>query len=148
VHDGPQLATLFGLHVPPQALYPSLHATPHVAAEHAATPFGVAGHALAHEPQCIGSVVTSTHEPLQAVSPFPQEVAHVPLVHTRSSAHAFPHPPQCSWLVAVLVSHPSETAALQSARFAWQEPTAQAPPTHAAVPLAIEQGVHASASHP
>src|SRR5260370_25536504 len=56
------------------------------------------GQGVLQAPPLFGSAVTSTHEPLQLVSPPPapalHESAHAPLPHTLPPAHTSPHAPQ------------------------------------------------------
>jgi hypothetical protein len=67
-----------------------------VPVEQVETPFAVPGYGFAQDPQCIGSVCKSTHDPPQAVSPSAHDAAHVPFEQTRSLEHALRHPPQWS----------------------------------------------------
>ncbi len=55
-----------------------------------------AAHTFVHDPQCIGSLASSTHAPLHAVVP-PVHV-QVPPAHTEPAAHVVPQPPQLSLL--------------------------------------------------
>jgi hypothetical protein len=53
-----------------------------------------APHGLAHLPQLLRSVWTSTQLLAQFVRPAPHIVVQPPLLHTSSAAHVFPHAPQ------------------------------------------------------
>jgi hypothetical protein len=106
------------------------------------------GHGVEQDPQNVGSVARSTHDPPHAVSPGAHVDAQVPREHTRSLGHAPSHAPQWSWLVAVFVSQPSVVEWLQSLRLASHEPTAHTPSAQVAVAYPIEQGVQVSAAQP
>jgi hypothetical protein len=60
-----------------------------------------AGHSVPHVPQSSGSAITSTHAPLQSVSPLPQAAVHTPALQTCPAAHACPHEPQLAGSLAV-----------------------------------------------
>jgi len=89
------------LTVPPHT--PPLHAVP--------------AHAFVHEPQCRGSLVRSTHEPLQFVSGGVQVSAQPLGAHTCPVAHAMLHAPHVAGL-RKLASQPFETTPSQSAQVA------------------------------
>jgi hypothetical protein len=96
------------------------HTNPHPPALHVARAFAGVGHAPAHEPQCAGSLVTSTQVLPQRVLVAPEQpVAHayeVPdAVHIGADAsHATVHPPHVEGS-EMSVSQPSSGDPLQSA---------------------------------
>jgi hypothetical protein len=98
-HD-PQLATSSGrctsqpsVGTVLQSAKPARHANPHVLAAHAGLACGLGEQLIEHAPQFVGSVVVSTHTPLQTECGGAQ---HTPLMHISPAVvlHAFPHEPQ------------------------------------------------------
>jgi len=85
-HFVPQLfGSAFETHFPPQRCVPWLHWMPQVAPPvHVASPAGSVGHTCAHEPQCFGSDVSSTHAPLHNDWPPLQPDAHANVVPASS----------------------------------------------------------------
>jgi hypothetical protein len=65
-------------------------------------------HVCAHAPQFFGSLLSSTHDPLQFVLPVPHDVVHADVSHTSLVAQDFPHDPQLSWLLVVSTQSPAQ----------------------------------------
>jgi hypothetical protein len=76
----------------------------------------------------------------------PQAPTHSPPEHVSPAAHAWPHVPQFSALLAVFVSHPSARTWLQSAKPALHEPMSHELAAQAAVACAY--GPHANPQLP
>jgi hypothetical protein len=122
---------------------------PHWLLVHVASPFVTAGHALLQPLQLAGSDVTSTHEPVQFVSPDLQATVQALSLQTALPPHPMPHLPQLSWLLVVSTSQPFSGLPSQSARPASQAPTAQAPPVlHVAVAYGMAHGAQLGVLQP
>jgi hypothetical protein len=115
----------------------------HVEAMHApATQLSPDGHTLPHAPQLLGSLVRSTHLPLQTVPVHVEEV-HSPATQLSPAGQTVPHAPQLLGSSAVSTSQPSAACPSQSAR-----PGAQSTMWHCpAVQAAIELGVLQTSPH-
>src|SRR4029079_11589237 len=72
----------------PQRVSPAAHV--HLLSPHCS----VAPHAVAHAPQCDGSLVISTQEPPQVVRPALHAASQVPTLHTVTAPQALVHAPQ------------------------------------------------------
>ncbi len=129
---------------PSQFAKPALHdATVHTPAAQPATPFA-AVHTLPHAPQFETFAVVLVSQPsagfaLQSANPGSQAPnVQTPATHDSAAfgrLHAVPQPPQFASEPAVFVSHPFAIIPSQFANPVLHVPTAQAPATHAAVPL-------------
>jgi hypothetical protein len=62
-----------------------------------------------HAPQLALSEETTTHLPLQSVSPVWHEVAHFPAEQTSPLEHLAPHPPQLALSLDVSTHVPSQS---------------------------------------
>jgi hypothetical protein len=153
VHEAPHALGLSGRHWPLQKLKPWSHCAPHLLFEQVATPKSTGGQELVQLPQCAGSLVVSTHELLQLVSPVAQLVVHMGpaslSLQTCVPLQATVHDPQCWWSLVVSISQPSDALPLQSARPGSHVPTAQLPAMlQVAAACGIEHGVQADAAQP
>jgi hypothetical protein len=129
--------------LPSQSPKPLLHVYRQPLIAQLTVALGRAAHALPQAPQLDRSDVRLTHAIPQRVSPLMQPLTHVPLVVLQMGVapeHARPHAPQ---FIAVLsdVSQPLAMLPSQLAKSALHDPMRQAPPAHAAVPLAIAQAL-------
>jgi len=145
----PQLATLVVVSVSqPSAARPSqlanglLQANPQDTPSQVAVAFAGTEHGVQELVPQLAVELLLTHAPLQLWKPELQTNPQMPLVQVGlplAMVHMEPQPPQFARLVLVLTSHPSVGSLLQSEKPGLHESTAQAPLTHAAVPLATLQ---------
>ena len=127
--------------LPSQLPNEALHTNEHMPLLHVADALGRAGHTRPHPPQFDTLVRVSTQLPPHTVSPDAHPLRHVPPEQTCVAEHAFPQRPQLALDDASSTSHPLAGLLSQSAKPALQVPTAQRPPTHAGIPLAIAHAV-------
>lgn len=129
------------LAIPSQLPKPDEHApSPHPAPVQVALPLGGVGHAASHVPQWATDEARLVSQPLvvtpsQLPNPTMQVNPQVPLpqvaVALGTAGHALPHAPQCSLLVARVVSQPLVAAPSQLPKPAMQVPIPHTPPRQA-----------------
>ena len=149
----PRFASQPSASIPLQSAKPTEHALmTQRLAEHVVLPFSTAPQTVPQLPQWFGSDVSFAHVAPQHDSPVghvpfaPQAPTHSPPEHVSPAAHAWPHVPQFSASLPVLVSQPSASTWLQSAKPALHEAMSHALAAHPGVACAY--GPHAKPQLP